>query len=132
MPFLTKIKRTMISNCNLKQIIILVKISTRGVAPHNLLRKLIFSLPNHEPSQTPTDPPPSHPQHHQASSATIQNMNASQQEEASMCKERAFQPVQPYITTLNKVIIVPVAGKPAKSKTAKQQNNKTAKQQNSK
>ena len=52
-------------------------------------------------------------------------MNASQQEEASMCKERAFQPVQPYITTLNKVIIVPVAGKPAKSKTAKQQNSKT-------
>ena len=41
-----------------------------------------------------------------------QNMNSSKQEEASMCKERAFRPVQSYITTQNKVIIVPIAGKP--------------------
>lgn len=101
-----------------------MKISTRGAAPHNLLRKLIFSLPNHEPSQNPIDAPLPTPISTKHSPATIQNMNASQQEEASMCKERAFRPVQAYITAVNKVvIIVPVAGKPAK-KTKKKREKK--------
>ena len=46
-------------------------------------------------------------------------MNSSQKEEASMCKVKAFMPVEPWTSNANKVIIVPVAGKPVKKKIAK-------------